>query len=76
MIWFVFLLLEVPIENISAYAETLCRRLAFAATYYRAQHVVKRGLDFQDLIRLLDFGLFCLTSEKISDIHCIKGRHH
>ena len=44
--------------------------------FYRAQHAVKRGLGFQNLIRLPDFGLFCLTSEKISDIHCIKGRSH
>ena len=51
-------------------------RLTSAAFFYRALHAVKRGLDFQDLIRLLDFGLFCLTSERISDIHCIKGRHH
>ena len=39
----------------SAHTETLCRRLAFAAFYYRALHTVKRGLGFQDLIRLLDF---------------------
>ena len=59
----------------SGHTETLCRRLAFAAFYYRALHSVKRGIGFQDLIRLLDFGLFYLTYVKISDIHCMGRRH-
>ena len=44
------LLHEVPIENISAHTETLCRRLESAAFHYRDPHAMKRGLGFQDLI--------------------------
>ena len=80
LIWFVLFLLEIPIENISAHTKTLWWRLAFAAFPYRALHAMKRGLGFQDLIRLLDYGLFCLTFENTSVrhtlLHCIKRRRH